>query len=66
MCYIFDIFEKVMVRGTQKLCSRVCDVKIQKYKYTNTQIHKKQCFQLSDMQIQMNKTQTDIYGNTQI
>ena len=55
-----------MVRGTQKLCSRVCDVKIQKYKYTNTQIHKKQCFQLSDMQIQIHKTQTDIYANTQI
>ena len=34
----FDIFEKVMVRGTQKLCSRVCDVKIQKYKYTNTSL----------------------------
>ena len=37
MCYIF---EKVMVRGPQKQCSRVSDLQIHKYKYTNTQIHK--------------------------
>ena len=35
MCYIF---EKVMVRGPQKQCSRVSDLQIHKYKYTNTQI----------------------------
>ena len=35
MCYIF---EKVMVRGPQKRCSRVLDVQIHKYNYTNTQI----------------------------
>ena len=37
MCYIF---EKVMVRGPHKQCSRVSDLQIHKYKYTNTQIHK--------------------------
>ena len=39
MCYIF---EKVMVRGPRKQCSRVSDLQIHKYKYTNTntQIHK--------------------------
>ena len=36
ICYIF---EKVMVRGPQKQCSRVSDVQIHKYKNTNTQIH---------------------------
>ena len=35
MCYIF---EKVMLRGPQKQCSRVCDKQIPKYRYTNTQI----------------------------
>ena len=35
MCYIF---EKVMVRGPQKQCSRVSDMQIHKYNYTNTQI----------------------------
>merc|ERR1711963_572215 len=35
MCYIF---EKVMVRGPRKQCSRVSDLQIHKYKYTNTQI----------------------------
>ena len=36
MCYIF---EKVMVRGPQKQCSRVSDLQI--HKYTNTQKHTK-------------------------
>ena len=29
-------FENVMLRGPQKQCSRVSDVQIYKYKYTNT------------------------------
>ena len=37
MCYIF---EKDIVWGPQKQCSQVSDIKIYKYKYTNTQIHK--------------------------
>ena len=37
MCYIF---EKRLVQGYQKLHSRVSNSQIQKYKYTNTQIHK--------------------------
>ena len=35
MCYIFVM---VMVRGPQKQCSRVSDMQIHKYNYTNTQI----------------------------
>ena len=35
MCYIF---EKDIVWGPQKQCSQVSDIKIYKYKYTNTQI----------------------------
>ena len=36
------IFVKVMVRGLRKQCSRMSDMQIHKYKYTNTtrQIHK--------------------------
>ena len=37
MCYVF---EKVRVQGPQKQCSRVSDLQIHKYKYTNTQIRK--------------------------
>ena len=37
MCYTF---EKLMVRGLQKQCSRVSDMQIHKHNYTNTQIHK--------------------------
>ena len=29
-----------MIQGPQKQCSRVSDLQIHKYKYTNTQIHK--------------------------
>jgi len=35
MCYIF---EKVIIPGPQKQCSRVSDLQIHKYNYTNTQI----------------------------
>ena len=34
------VFEKRIVQGYQKLYSHMPNAKIQKYKYTNTQIHK--------------------------
>ena len=37
MCYIF---EKVMIPGPQKQCSRVSELQIHKYTNTQTQIHK--------------------------
>ena len=37
MCYIF---EKVMARGTQKQCSWVSDLQINKHKYVNTALAK--------------------------
>ena len=36
MCYIF---EKVKIPGHQKHCSRVPDLQIHKFKYTNTNTH---------------------------
>merc|ERR1712018_56749 len=43
MCYIFVM---VMVRGPQKQCSRVSDMQIHKYNYTNTQIQFGSNFQI--------------------
>ena len=37
---MWHIFEKRIVQGYQKGYSRVSNMQIQKYKYTNTQIHK--------------------------
>ena len=39
ICRDTYIFEKVMVRGPQKQCSRVSDMQTRKYNFTNTQIH---------------------------
>merc|ERR1711963_1142179 len=58
MCYIF---EKVMVRGPQKQCSRVSDLQIHKYKYTNTPTRKYSFGQCCNRQIQIHKN-----ANTQI
>ena len=46
MCYIF---EKAMVRGPQKQCSRVCDKQIHKYNYTNIQIQFGSNLQIIDL-----------------